>query len=103
MKYYYVYILLCSDNTYYVGMTNNLERRLIEHKSGHKKFSYTSERLPVSLQWQIQCTSPSEAIRIEKQIKGWSKRKKKALINDNWDDLVLFSKNYAEYGNRIKN
>ena len=47
----------------------------------------------------MQCTSPIEAINIEKQIKGWTKRKKDALINENWQDLILFSKNYTEFGN----
>ncbi|MCC1483396.1 GIY-YIG nuclease family protein [Winogradskyella immobilis] len=102
MKNYYVYILLCSDNTFYTGMTNDLERRLTQHKSGHKKDSYTASRLPVELKWHLLCTNPSEAIKIEKQIKGWSHRKKEALINENWQDLITFSKNYKEYDNRIK-
>ncbi len=102
MKHYYVYILVCSDSTYYTGMTNDLERRLTQHKSRHKKDSYTASRLPVELKWFLQCTNPSEAIKIEKQIKGWSQRKKAALISENWQDLVLFSKNYKAYGNRIK-
>ncbi|MDO5978203.1 hypothetical protein [Flavivirga spongiicola] len=45
----------------------------------------------------MQCTNPSEAIKIEKQIKGWSQRKKEALIDENWNDLIEFSKNYTEY------
>ncbi len=101
MKHYYVYILVCSDSTYYTGMTNDLERRLTQHKS-RQKDSYTASRLPVELKWFLQCTNPSEAIKIEKQIKGWSRRKKVALINANWQDLVLFSKNHNNYGNRIK-
>ena len=101
MKYYFVYILLCSDNTYYTGMTNDLERRITQHKSGYKKDSYTYSRRPIGLKWYLQCTNPTEAITIEKQIKGWSRRKKEALINENWKDLVEFSKNYTEYGNRI--
>jgi putative endonuclease len=83
-------------------MTNDVERRLLKHKLGYKKDSYTTTRLPVELKWNLQCTNPSEAIKIEKQIKGWSHRKKVALINENWKDLVQFSKNYKEYGNRIK-
>ncbi|WP_067029458.1 GIY-YIG nuclease family protein [Allomuricauda sp. CP2A] len=102
MKFYYVYILLCSDNSYYTGMTNDLDRRLTQHNSGHKKFNYTSSRLPIELKWYLQCTNPSEAIKIEKQIKGWSRRKKKALIDENLTDLVEFSKNYKEHGNKIE-
>ncbi|WP_299126659.1 GIY-YIG nuclease family protein [uncultured Winogradskyella sp.] len=102
MKFYYVYILLCSDKTFYTEMTNNLERQLQQHNSGNNKFSYTSSRLPIRLKWFLQCTNPSEAIKIEKQIKGWSHRKKQALIDENWNDLVEFSKNYTEHGNKIK-
>jgi len=64
MKFYYVYILLCSDNSYYTGMTNDLDRRITQHNSGHRKFNYTSTRLPVELKWSLQCTNPSEAIKI---------------------------------------
>ena len=101
MKFYYVYILLCADESFYIGITSNLERRLIEHKTG--KSNYTSQRLPVKLKWNVACTNPDEAIRIEKQLKGWSRRKKQALIDERWDDLVEFSKNYTENKNiRIK-
>lgn len=96
MKFYFVYILLCFDGTYYTGMTNDLERRLDEHKNGTKNDSYTFNRRPVILKWNLQCTNPSEAIKIEKQIKGWSHRKKSALMNENWKDLVEFSKNYSD-------
>ncbi|WP_452232781.1 GIY-YIG nuclease family protein [Lacinutrix sp. MEBiC02595] len=101
MKFYYVYILFCNDKTYYTGMTNDLERRLSQHKSGHKKESYTASRLPVKLLWYLQCENPKEAIKIQKQIKGWSQRKKKALIEENWQDLIEFSKNYTQNNNRI--
>ncbi|MBU3821993.1 GIY-YIG nuclease family protein [Flavobacteriaceae bacterium XHP0103] len=102
MKYYYVYILLCSDNTFYTGMTNDLERRIIQHKSGYNKDSYVFSRQPFELKWYLQLTDPRQAIAIEKQIKGWTRRKKEALINENWKDLVKFSKNYTEYGNPNK-
>ncbi len=46
-------------------------------------------------------TNPSEAIRIEKQIKGWSRRKKIALIEENWDKLIEYSKNYTQFNNKI--
>ncbi|WP_191858783.1 GIY-YIG nuclease family protein [Hanstruepera ponticola] len=102
MKFYYVYILLCSDNTYYTGMTNDLEKRILQHKAGHRKDTYTYSRRPVKLVWHLQCTNPTEAIKIEKQIKGWSHRKKEALINENWNDLITFSKNYSEYNHPYK-
>jgi putative endonuclease len=79
-------------------MTNDLEQRLAQHQNATKSFAYTSKRLPVTLVWQIQCTNPTDAIIIEKQIKGWSRKKKKALIDENWDDLIAFSKNYSQFG-----
>ena len=101
MKIYFVYILLCADKSYYTGMTNNLERRISQHQSKHYNNAYTSTRLPVKLLWYLQVESSTEAFKIEKQIKGWSRRKKKALIEEKWEDLVEFSKNYTEYNNRI--
>ena len=98
MKTFYVYILECSDRSFYVGFTNNLERRMIEHKEGSKKGSYTYSRRPIKLKWFEQFTNPNEAIKVEKKLKGWSKRKKQALINENWKELVKLSKNYTEYG-----
>ena len=101
MKQYYVYTLQCADDSFYIGVTNNIERRLIEHKNG--KSIYTRKRLPVRLEWYLEFVDINEAIKIEKQLKGWSRRKKRALIDERWEDLVEFSKNYAENKNvRIK-
>ncbi|MGJ8746114.1 GIY-YIG nuclease family protein [Polaribacter sp.] len=96
MRIYYVYILLCSDNSFYTGMTNDLERRLLEHKSGKSKDSYTFSRRPIVLKWYLECSDSRDAIQYEKKIKGWSHRKKQALIEENWSDLVTFSKNYSQ-------
>ena len=98
MKQYYVYILKCSDNSYYTGFTNDMEKRITEHNSGMKKGTYTSTRLPVKLVWLETFSDPNQAIMIEKQIKGWGRRKKEALINEDWGKLVEYSKNYKEYG-----
>ncbi len=102
MKYYYTYIVECSDGSFYTGMTNDLERRINEHNEGNVKESYTYDKRPVILKWFEICTNPNEAIRLEKQIKGWSRRKKIALIEENWDQLVEYSKNYKQFGNKIK-
>ncbi len=98
MKTYFVYILKCTDDSFYTGMTNNLERRLFEHNVGIDKESYTFKRRPVELVWFEMFTEPTQAIMIEKKIKGWSRRKKQALIDEDWDKLVRYSKNYTEYG-----
>jgi putative endonuclease len=101
MKTYFVYILKCNDNSYYTGFTNNLERRLLEHNSGINKDSYTHNKRPLTLVWFETFNDVNNAIATEKQIKGWSRRKKEALITENWDNLILYSKNYTEFGSFI--
>ena len=64
MKFYYVYILLCSDNSYYTGMTNNLEKRIELHNS--KSSKYASSRLPVKLAWYLQRDYPKYFTKINK-------------------------------------
>ncbi len=98
MKLYYVYIVECKDKSFYTGITNNLNRRLWEHNSGYYEGSYTYFRRPVVLKWYEQFTDPNHAIMVEKQIKGWSRRKKQALINEEWNDLIKFSCNYSRFG-----
>jgi putative endonuclease len=90
MKDYFVYILKCSDDSYYTGVTNNLEKRVNEHQSGKIK-GYTSSRLPVKLVFSETFSDIHQAIRFEKQIKGWSRKKKEALIHRNFDLLVTLS------------
>ena len=76
----YVYILLCSDNTYYTGSTSDLARRIREHENGNIPEAYTYRRRPVQLVWSEEVVSLDEALRHEHQIKGWSRAKKEALI-----------------------
>jgi len=79
MNQYFVYILLCSDNSYYTGITNNLERRLYEHENGIDPKSYTFKRRPVKLAFQEMFTEVTQAIAFEKQVKGWNRVKKEAI------------------------
>ena len=83
----YVYILLCSDGSYYTGVTNNVDRRFYEHVSGLDDFCYTYSRRPLKLVWANYFASNLEAIGWEKKIKGWSRKKKEALINDEFEKL----------------
>jgi putative endonuclease len=92
MRYMHVYILQCSDNSYYTGITNNLERRLAEHESGAERTCYTFSRRPITLVFQEMFPEPEQAIAWEKRIKGWSRNKKKALIDENWTSLHEFAK-----------
>jgi predicted GIY-YIG superfamily endonuclease len=84
---YYVYVLKCSDQSYYIGSTDNLERRLAQHQSGFFKNSYTNSRLPVELVWSAEFATHAEAFQRERQIKGWARSKKEALIRGDWDGL----------------
>jgi len=85
MKQYFVYILLCRDGSYYTGMTSNLENRIQEHNIGYHPDSYTFDRRPIKLVYFEIFQDVKQAIEVEKQIKGWSRKKKQALINNNWD------------------
>ncbi len=91
MKTYWVYILLCSDKSYYTGITNNLELRLEQHQKGIDPKSYTYSRRPLELVWAEPFQNPDKAIAWEKKIKGWSRVKKKALIEKDWDKLRALS------------
>lgn len=92
IAYFSVYILECADGSYYVGVTNDLQRRLSEHKSGSNPKSYTAERLPVKLVYSEHFQYIDKAIKREKQLKGWTIKKKKALIENNISLLKELSK-----------
>jgi putative endonuclease len=83
----YVYILECSDDSFYISVTNNVGRRFIEHSSGLHEKAYTFSRRPLKLVYCRQFTNPITAIEYEKQIKGWTRAKKIALIHRNYDQL----------------
>jgi putative endonuclease len=89
IKYLYVYILKCSDNTYYTGITNNPERRLIQHNKVLNKNAYTYTRRPLELVYCELFTDFNLAIEWETKIKKWSKAKKEALIKNNFQNLKL--------------
>ena len=93
MKSYYVYILKCFDNSYYTGITNNLERRMKEHNEGLNTTCYTYNKRPLFIVYQSVFNNPNEAIAFEKQIKGWSRKKKEALIIGDIELLKDLSKN----------
>jgi putative endonuclease len=94
LKTYYVYILECSDGSYYTGVTNNIERRFFEHCSGINDKCYTFNKRPLKLMWVEEFHYVNDAIAKEKQIKRWKKSKKKALIENNYDELASLSKSY---------
>ena len=92
MKQSYVYIIKCSNDSYYTGITSNLEKRINEHKIGLHKDSYTYSRRPLKMVFYAEFTDINLAIKTEKQIKNWSRAKKEALINGEFDKLPNLAK-----------
>ena len=82
----YMYILQCADDSYYTGSTRNLEARLHQHSTGEGA-KYTKKRLPVSLVYFEEFERIDEAYQREKQIQGWNRKKKQALIAGDFDKL----------------
>ncbi len=90
-KLFYVYILRCSDGSYYVGSTDDVQQRIAAHNAGRGP-SYTSRRRPVRLIYSESYDNKSSAVRRERQVKRWSRAKKEALISGNVEDLKRLSK-----------
>jgi len=104
MKELFVYILKCSDNSYYVGLANKVNKRFEEHQLGLHVHSNTYSRRPIELIWFNKFNSALEAIECEKKIKGWTRKKKEALINGDFGLLKNLSecKNETIFKNYVK-
>jgi putative endonuclease len=89
---YYVYIVVCKDGSYYTGITNDIDQRLWQHNTGIDKNCYTFSRRPIELKYLQHFQQVEEAIKWEKELKGWSRRKKQALIEKDWDRIREFAK-----------
>lgn len=87
---YYLYILLCDKAFFYIGITRNLDKRLKEHKSGYSP--HTKRYKTIELIYTEEYNKRLEADKREKQIKGWSREKKKALIEGNIEKLKVLSR-----------
>ncbi len=89
----FVYMLKCKDRSFYVGSatSDDLSKRIHEHQSGTFG-GYTSSRLPVLLVWSEHFEHITDAIAAERKIKGWSRRKKEALVRGEWDQIKILAK-----------
>ncbi|AKP53313.1 GIY-YIG nuclease family protein [Cyclobacterium amurskyense] len=92
----WLYILECADGTYYTGSTNNLDVRLEQHQNGEGA-NHTKKRLPVKLIYSEEYQRIDDAYYREKQVQGWSRKKKEALINGKHELLPHLAKNYTQY------
>ncbi|KAF1724872.1 tRNA adenosine(34) deaminase TadA [Pseudoxanthomonas japonensis] len=84
---FWVYMLECADGSYYVGQTDCLERRVVQHHAGDVPGCYTFKRRPLALVWSQEFSSRVEALTSERRIKGWSRARKQALIAGDWKRL----------------
>ena len=91
MKFYYVYMLKCSDDSIYTGLTNTIDRRLEEHRLGLNKECYTFKRRPLKLIFHQEFMQFEQAEYYEKKIKKWCRSKKLALANEDFELLKELS------------
>jgi len=84
---FFVYILKCSNGTFYTGSTSSLYNRIYDHNLGVDPRAYTYRLRPVILVWAEEFESRIDALNIEKQVKGWSHAKKQALIDNDFDKI----------------
>ena len=80
---FWTYMLGCADGRFYIGHTDNLELRMGQHRQGGF-CDYTAKRRPVALVWSEAMSTREEALAAERQLKGWSRAKKEALIRGDW-------------------
>ena len=88
-KSYWVYMLRCSDESFYVGVTSRIELRVAEHQLGLDPSCYTFSRRPLRLVYHEEFGEVLQAIAAEKKLKGWSYRKKRALLEGDWLAFAL--------------
>ncbi len=97
MKEYFVYILRCHDDSYYTGVTNDYRQRFSEHSHGLDPDSYTHNRRPLQLVYVATFREITDAIAWEKKVKGWSRKKKEALIAREYERLPSLSVRHTPF------
>jgi len=80
---WFVYILLCEDQSLYTGVSNNVDQRFFDHKNG-KGGHYTRSHKPIKIIYEEVLDTKSMALKRERQIKGWSRGKKIKILHLNW-------------------
>ena len=92
---YVVYMVRCADDSFYVGLTNNVDIRVWEHNEGFNEDSYTFKRRPVTLVHASHFGDIRQAFRWERQLKGWSRAKKEALIRGDYEQIHVLAQRYG--------
>ena len=88
---FWAYMLHCRGGAFYTGHTDDLERRVVQHQSGMVA-GFTRDRHPLELVWSQEFQTRYEALSAELRIKGWSRKKKLALIRGDWDAIASLAK-----------
>lgn len=95
---FWVYILRCSDGSYYTGHSDDLEQRIAQHVAGAIPSCYTFARRPVDCVFAQEFPTREEALASEQQIKGWSRKKKEAMIHGDWVEVSRLARSSATVG-----
>jgi putative endonuclease len=97
----FMFILECADGSYYTGSTNDIDFRLKQHQMGEGS-NHTKKRLPIKLVYYEEFQRIDDAFLREKQVQGWSRKKKEALIKNKQDLLPDLSRSYSEINKELK-
>ena len=92
---FWTYMLHCRGGYFYVGHTDDLDRRMAEHESGARP-EFTRDHLPVKLIWAEEFPSRYEAKEAERKVKGWRREKKLALVRRDWDEISRLARKPVE-------
>ena len=94
--FFWLYILKCADQSYYTGHTDSLEVRMAQHEDGAYSNCYTATRRPIALVYSAAFSSREEALAAERQVKGWSRRKKEAMMRGDWPLVSRLARSKAK-------
>ena len=94
---FWVYMLQCADQSYYVGHTNDFEERITQHQAGTVD-GYTATRRPVEVVFTEEFSTREEALAVELQLKGWSRKKKQALVSSDWSEISRLARRRQPFG-----
>jgi predicted GIY-YIG superfamily endonuclease len=95
VKPFWIYLLRCADGSYYTGHTDDLEARLAQHDQGAIPNCYTLKRRPVLLVYSQTFETREEALAAERQVKGWSRKKKEAMLRGDWGEVSRLARSSA--------
>ena len=94
VKTFWVYMLRCADDSYYIGVTSNIEQRIAQHHYGTYRSCYTFTRRPLELVFAEESNTPEQAFFVEKRLKGWSRAKKSALARKDWPEIQRLARSW---------